>query len=203
MMHFNPIQSAQKASAALAIAAVLGAAALAGHGAMPASACGLFGCDRPGTPNNVSTMVNVGPQQSITVFWNNTASESTCVEFSTTKDGAPVDLGAGCLREGSGPAIEHEFDNLQREVQYCFQVRARDWNNGDPQDGLVSDQWSAPACATIEAAPSQPSKPVSPTVEPVEPNLMPSTPTLPGISAAAAAALPLLGATPVPPPHGH
>jgi hypothetical protein len=203
MFHLHPLQSAQRTSAALAVAAVLAAAGLTGHGAMPASACGLFGCDRPGTPDNLSTLVNVGPQQSITVFWTNTASESTCVEFATTKDGGAVDLGTGCLRDGSGPAAAHEFDNLQRQAQYCFQVRARDWNNGDPQDGLVSDQWSAPVCATIGPAPTQPSKPVSPTSEPVEPNLIPSTPTLPGISAATVASLPLLGTVAVPPPQGH
>jgi hypothetical protein len=103
-------------------------------------------------------MVNAGPQQAITVFWNNTAHESTCVEFSTTKDGQPVDLGAGCVRDnflGAAP-VEHEFDHLDRGSNYCFQLRARDWNNGDSQNGLVSDQWSAPVCATIPPPPAPP-----------------------------------------------
>jgi hypothetical protein len=137
-------------SAAALAAVTITAAGLVGHGATPAHAS-----DRPGTPNNVTTVVNAGSLQSITVFWNNTAHESTCVEFSTTKDGQPVDLGAGCVRDsflGAAP-VEHEFDHLVAGSNYCFQLRARQWNNGDPQDGLVSDQWSAPACATIPLPP--------------------------------------------------
>jgi hypothetical protein len=142
------------ATSAAALAAVtITAAGFLGHGTSPAHAS-----DRPGTPSNVTTMVNAGPLQAITVFWNNTAHESTCVEFSTTKDGQPVDLGAGCVRDsflGAAP-VEHEFDHLGAGSNYCFQLRARQGNNGDPQDGLVSEQWSAPVCATIPLPPPSP-----------------------------------------------
>jgi hypothetical protein len=34
-------------------------------------------------------------------------------------------------------------------ARYCVRVRAREWNDGHPQEGLVSQDWSAWVCATI------------------------------------------------------
>lgn len=36
-------------------------------------------------------------------------------------------------------------------ARYCARVRAREWNNGHPQEGLVSQDWSAWVCATVNA----------------------------------------------------
>jgi len=56
--------------------------------------------DRPGTPNNVTAIVQgaaSGRAPSIRVRWNNTATEDVCFEFNTTMNASPADLGAGCV----------------------------------------------------------------------------------------------------------
>lgn len=154
----------------------LGAAVMLGaslHGPAGVSACGVFGCDRPGTPTNAQAVA--GTNGDIMVSWVKTATEETCAEFQITENGQSADLGTGCVYDGglSGPGqtVQRDFGSLQPAQTYCFQVRARDWNNGDPQDGYVSDLWSAQACA-VASYPSlgaqtatAPQQPGAPTLE--------------------------------------
>jgi hypothetical protein len=110
--------------------------------------------DRPGTPINVTAIAQAATASrapSVRVLWTNTATEDVCVEFYTTLNGSPTDLGAGCVNHGLSSS-DYVFEGLQPQATYCFQVRAREWNGGDPQDGLVSNDWSAPACTTATAA---------------------------------------------------
>lgn len=160
----------------LAAAAAIGGARILGPAPHAAQACGAFGCDRPGTPTNVQA--TPGSTGDILLTWTNTSSEEACTEFLTTEDGQQVDLGLGC-QGGFLVAVGQQEQrdvtaNLDPGHSYCFQARARDFNNGDPQDGNVSDQWSAAACAYAPfpplggqstPAPSVPQQPDTPTVK--------------------------------------
>lgn len=44
----------------------------------------------------------------------------------------------------------YTFTGLNAGHTYCISMRARDWNGGDPGDGLVSDQWSGQQCASVQ-----------------------------------------------------
>lgn len=61
----------------------------------------------------------------------------------------------GCVYGGSAEdrltngTQAYTFRNLDYSATYCVQMLARNWNDGDPQDGLVSDNWSSFACATV------------------------------------------------------
>lgn len=123
--------------------------------------------DRPGTPTNVTATAQDPTSSrppSTRVSWTNTATEDVCFEFYSTQNGSPLDLGAGCVDHGMASS-DYVFEGLQPLTTYCFQVRARDWNGGDPQDGLVSNDWSAPACATTVAAYVAPPSVASSTIE--------------------------------------
>jgi hypothetical protein len=123
--------------------------------------------DRPGTPTNVTATAQDPTSSrlpSVRVSWTNTATEDVCFEFYSTQNGSPSDLGAGCVGHGLASS-DYVFEGLQPTTTYCFQVRARDWNGGDPQDGLVSNDWSALACATTAAAYVAPPSVASSTAE--------------------------------------
>jgi hypothetical protein len=162
------------ATAALLLAGFGTATLLSGGLRAPAaSACGIFGCDRPGTPMNVAAESD--QSGAITFSWLPTAGEEVCNEFQETENGQPVDLHAGCPYGGSGrDRLTNErqsftFTGLDYGATYCMQVRARDWNGGDPGSGYVSEQWSAWACADVQypsfgpvAGPQAPSTPAAP-----------------------------------------
>lgn len=165
------------ATAALLLAGFGAATVISGGLHAPAaSACGIFGCDRPGTPMNVDATSNQPGQ--ITFSWLPTASEEVCNEFQETENGQPVDLHAGCPYGGSGrDRLTNErqsftFSGLDYGANYCMQVRARDWNGGDPGSGYVSDQWSAWACTS----------PQYPSFGPATPPQAPSTPAAPKLT---------------------
>jgi hypothetical protein len=148
--------------ARLSTAATLAGLALVAASTLSGSRIALA-ADRPGTPNNVWALAQeptATRAPSIRVHWNNTATEDVCFEFYSTINGSPVDLNAGCVDHGNA-SDEYVFEGLQPQASYCFQVRARDWNNGDPQGGYVSDAWSAPACAATDKLPTPP-RPVNP-----------------------------------------
>jgi hypothetical protein len=186
------------ASGALAAVALLAAAGLSGHGVAPAHAA-----NRPGTPTGVRAWAQdptATRPPSIRVQWTNTATEGVCFEFNVTLNGAPTNLDAGCVNHGLG-ASDYVFENLQPDATYCFQVRARDWNGGDPQDGLVSDLWSAAACATT-AQDVPPAPLFHPGSTTVQTNLLdPAAQTSgPSYSSTIAGSLNLAGTAPTPSP---
>lgn len=168
-----------------------------------ASACGIFGCDRPGTPNQISARAI--DYRTLGLSLNNTATETVVFEFEETQQGPggarpvsvpPVHL-CWYASDGYGATIcndptqdptpgylGHPMDLtsdsvLQPMTRYCFRARARDWNDGDPGSGYVSEDWSAWACATTPAPPPAP----APTPAPARP----ATPALSLLSQAPAA----------------
>jgi hypothetical protein len=167
-------------SAALALVLTgLGTAGILSGAATPRAA---HAADRPGTPIDVMIASNA-PWQ-ITVSWVPTASEDACIEFQITQNGQPVDLHAGCVDRSSdtsrllGERQSTSFNSLDYNSTYCFQVRARDWNDGDPGSGYVSEVWSNPVCAepmmpsfgTGTPAQAAPDKPARPTIKTAFPN---------------------------------
>jgi hypothetical protein len=153
----NPRHIARATIAAVLSAAVISVAGVASHGALPVQASS----DRPATPINV-TAVDHAPAGSILVSWTNTSSQEVCFEISTYKDGSPVTLGyPSPCQIGPGLGDSLMYEHLDAGSTYCFEVRARQWNNGNPQDGLVSDQWSNPACDTVPVPAPAPKPPTA------------------------------------------
>ena len=162
-----------------AVAVVLAGFATAGGVGAPRAA---HAADRPGTPIDVTVASNA-PWE-LTVSWLPTASEDACIEFQSTQNGQPVDLHAGCVDRSSdtsrllGERQSKTFTGLDYNSTYCFQVRARDWNDGDPQSGYVSELWSAQVCAEPltpsfgggTPAPTAPAKPAKPMISTTFPN---------------------------------
>ncbi|PSO17378.1 PAN domain-containing protein [Bradyrhizobium sp. MOS003] len=134
--------------------------------------------DRPGTPNEVK--LNWCPEDNskaprICGGFHNTAPESVLIEMEFTKDGQPAKadkMGCGqatqspasavCwtrnyLKEGFDRTKELRFDirDLEFGAQYCTRFRAR-----RTTDQMVSEQWSAWACAKTPVRPAGP--PVAP-----------------------------------------
>jgi hypothetical protein len=167
--------SAKRGATALLLAAGIGTALLfsQGLGAPAAHACGIFGCDRPATP--AALQASSDDPGSLTLSWLPTANEEVCYEFIGTENGANVDLTShephsyvtplrthtadygrhtGCVYGGAaedrliGERQQYIFTGLDYGATYCVQMRARDWNDGDPQSGYVSADWSDASCAT-------------------------------------------------------
>jgi hypothetical protein len=196
-------RSTRRTTVALTIVGLLATTSFLTHGVPTVHAA-----DRPGTPTSVRAWAQdatAARPPSIRVQWANTATEDVCFEFNVTQNGAPANLGAGCVNHGLGSS-DYVFEALQPETTYCFQVRARDWNGGDPQDGLVSDRWSAAACATTDALPT-PAKPSQPSNSVGQANLLvpAGQPTDPAVSSTIGGSLSTAWTTPasmpIPRPH--
>ena len=53
--------------------------------------------------------------------------------------------------EQNGAHLAVYGNKFDANSRYCSRVRAREWHDGHPQEGNVSDKWSAWKCATTQA----------------------------------------------------
>ena len=120
-------------------AIVLGALA-----SLPARA----GCDRPGTPTNVTANPVFGVIGMVHVEWTNTASEEVWWDYDVTHNGVRVPQRAGMPpRVGEGQAGWRFGNNFSpgQGVTACYRLRAR---TAPGPKGCVSKIFSNTACAT-------------------------------------------------------
>lgn len=86
-----PVHRAVPAASALVVTALGASAPLGGALLLHAAhTCGVFGCDRPGTP--IPTQAASNAPDELTLAFQPTASEVVCYEFQGTEDGSSVDL---------------------------------------------------------------------------------------------------------------
>lgn len=177
MINLTRRTTARRGATALLLVAGLGATLLfsRGFGAPAASACGIFGCDRPATP--IALQASSDAAGAITLSWLPTANEKVCYEFIGTENGVATDMTPhepsrmlrsllhqyssdynihdGCVFGGSrddradGERQQYTFTSMDFGATYCIQMRARTWNDFDPQSGYVSENWSDSACAAV------------------------------------------------------
>ncbi len=138
-----------------------------------------YGCDRPGTPNNVT--MTATSATSVEVEWRNTTGRGMNPPGSTSSDQTQKMWFDMFFRDGStgvigkdlggtgpydvnyGSVTKRTFDGLAPSTRYCFALRAR---TDSGKHGCVSEITSNWGCATTLAvgqkpAPSAP-KPVAP-----------------------------------------
>jgi hypothetical protein len=147
---------------------------------------------RPGTPTDVK--LSVEDHRRVYFRFRNTAKEPVVFDFDLTINGRAADpqslnnknwyLNCGVPDEPSDPLCTRaiykgpftykgdqgeEFQIYSNRIpassNVCMRVIAREWNNGDPQSGLVSEQWSAWACGTTKPLPIPPPPPAAPQVK--------------------------------------
>jgi hypothetical protein len=135
---------------------------------------GAIARDRPGTPNGVIAWVegkSVTRLPRVAVSFRNTASEPVTFLMEWTENGVRMpsrQQGDDCVRGSAQHYLcyalsslmkqrEHPvafiIDNLEFDSRYCFRFMARD------EDGVISEIWSAWACAQTPPAPPRPPAP--------------------------------------------
>jgi|SRR5579872_3121036 len=119
---------------------------------------------RPGTPNEVRSFVTW--DNALCYSFQNRASEPVVFDIDYMPQGASRFIFAQSRRCQQDPVcrrvVEHREPFYQRgqtitmctnsvrpSTRLCLRVIAREWNNGDPQSGHVSDNWSAWTCAQV------------------------------------------------------
>jgi hypothetical protein len=151
---------------------------------------------RPGTPKDVKLFVR--DHRRIYFGFVNTAKEPVVFNFDITINGRTENIKADnfsgnyllncgipdehpdslCSRTlgRGGPITDSDTHLLQvysnripPNSRICVRVIAREWNNGDPQSGNVSEQWSAWACGTTKPLPNPPATPAAPQVKYLNP----------------------------------
>jgi len=160
---------------------------LLGVAAMPHSVLA-----RPGTP--VDVKLSVEDHRRIYFGFRNVAKEPVVFDFDLSINGHTADLqtaysknwflNCGSPEEPTEPVCKKVIFHIPSDPfiyvgqvlsvystrmppnsRICLRVIAREWNNGNPQSGLVSDQWSAWACGTTKPLPSPPGPPAAPQVK--------------------------------------
>lgn len=132
--------------------------------------------DRPGTPNDVGLQwcpENNAWSPRVCGRFHNTAPERVFIEMEFTKNGQPAKADKmSCGQQNQSPAtsvcwtraiLQEDFDrtkelrfdvrDLDFDAQYCARFRAR-----RTSDEMVSEKWSAWACAKTPARPAGPPK---------------------------------------------
>jgi hypothetical protein len=122
---------------------------------------------RPGTPNELKG--SVGQNNQFCFSFKNTATEPVVFDLEFSPAGSTSRLfsksrscqfDSACKRLFErrdpffhrGQLITLCTDPLSVQThRICMRAIAREWNNGDPQSGHVSDEWSAWGCATKPA----------------------------------------------------
>src|SRR5262245_50530753 len=105
--------------------------------------------DRPGTPNDQRAVATWTDR--IEVSWTNRATEA--VTFEINRDYVQEDIKFIPAWGGYGTRQSYTVSGLSPNHDYCFRIRAR---TGNTNDGIVSEQWSAWACALTPMIPEPP-----------------------------------------------
>src|SRR5690348_13871538 len=197
MLHYKLDRSDRFGAAGLVAGAAvlaLASAALSAAQAPAAHACSItidpvatVQCGRPNTPTNPYLSADVG---GALFSFTNTDSGPVVFDFDETREGQRVRpsnvtcalrFDNSCPLANTNPYYDGEqgqpttyvgtldffLVQLDPGARYCLRIRSRNWNEGDPQDGLVSGSWSDWTCAVRPpgSAPAPASEP-APAPEP-------------------------------------
>ena len=146
---------------------------------------------RPGTPTEVTAHAGGAI---IRFGFRNTASEAVVFDVELAANGQPVwphlitcepapGLHTDCehlyigypgyFRTGRPVQLRGQSlllsGKFAYDTDYCYRVRARDWNNGNPGAGHVSELWSGWVCVTSGSIPAPPARPLPPRLKYVAP----------------------------------